>query len=52
MAYEINLPLNIHIGNLIITPSLSGIFPMNVIDGSREAPYMNAGLAFVYEWSL
>jgi hypothetical protein len=52
MAYEINLPLNIHIGKFIITPSLSGIFPMNVIDGSREAPYVNAGLAVVYEWRL
>lgn len=52
MAYEINLPLNIHIEKFIITPSLSGIFPMNVIDGSRKVPYMNAGLAVVYEWRL
>lgn len=52
MAYEINLPLAIHIGKFIITPSLSCIFPMNVIDESREAPYVNAGLAVVYEWSL
>ncbi len=52
MAYEINLPLSIHLRTLIITPSLNCIFPMNVIDGSREAPYLNAGLTVVYELRL
>jgi hypothetical protein len=52
MAYEINLPLNIHIGALTVTPSVSAIFPMNVNDGSREVSYLNAGLTAVYEFRL
>ena len=52
MSYEINLPLNIHLERFVVTLSLSGIFPMNVIDGSRALPYINAGLTIVYEWRL
>jgi hypothetical protein len=36
MSYEIHLPLNIKIGRLLLTPSVTGIFPSNVIDGSRS----------------
>jgi hypothetical protein len=52
MAYEINLPLIIHLGKCSITPSVTGIFPINVNDGSREVPYLNAGLTAVCELNL
>jgi hypothetical protein len=52
MSYEIHLPLNIKIGRLLLTPSVTGIFPTNVIDGSRNVPYLNVGLTATIDWIL
>jgi len=52
MSYEICLPLNIKIGRLLLTPSAAGIFPVNVIDGSRSVPYLNVGLTATIDWIL
>jgi len=52
MSYEIILPLSIHLDAWTITPSFTCIVPLNVIDGSREVPYINAGLTVVYELNL
>jgi hypothetical protein len=52
MSYEIHLPLNIKIGRLLLTPSVTGIFPANVIDGSRSVPYLNVGLTATIDWIL
>jgi hypothetical protein len=51
MSYEANLPINIKIGRrVLLVPSLTAVIPVNIIDGSRELPYFNAGLNVTIDW--
>jgi hypothetical protein len=52
MSYEINLPVTIKIGRVLLTPSLTGVFPINVLDGSRETPFLTAGLTVTLDFLL
>lgn len=44
LDYEIAIPVSIRIGRLVLTPSVTAVFPFAVFDGSRDVPFFSAEL--------
>jgi hypothetical protein len=50
LDYEIVVPLSIRINRIVLTPSVTAVFPLAVFDGSRNLPFLNAELTATIDW--
>jgi hypothetical protein len=50
LDYEIDIPVSIRIHRLVLTPSVTAVFPLAVFDGSRNLPFLNAELTATIDW--
>jgi hypothetical protein len=50
LDYEIAIPVSIRIRRLVLTPSVTAVFPLAVFDGSRNLPFLNAELTATIDW--
>lgn len=50
LDYEIVVPVSIRINRLVLTPSLTAVFPLAIFDGSRNLPFLNAELTATIDW--
>jgi hypothetical protein len=52
MGYQIDIPVNIRIGRGVLTPILSYIIPVHVLDDSRNKSFFAFGVTFMIDWLL
>jgi hypothetical protein len=50
LDYEIAIPVSIRIHRVVLTPSVTAVFPLAVFDGSRSLPFLNAELTATIDW--
>jgi hypothetical protein len=50
LDYEISMPVSIRIGRIILTPSVTAVFPLAVFDNSRTLTFLNFGLTATVDW--
>ena len=50
LDYEIAIPVSIRIHRVVLTPSVTAVFPLAVFDGSRNLPFLNAELTATIDW--
>jgi hypothetical protein len=52
MSYQIDIPINIRIGRGVLTPTISYIIPVNVLEDSNKKSFFAFGLTFMIDWIL
>lgn len=52
LDYELSLPVSIRFGRFVLIPSITAVCPMDVLDGGRDLPFLNAKFTVVMDQIL
>jgi hypothetical protein len=52
LDYELSLPISIRLGRFVFIPSVIAVCPMDVLDGGRDLPFLNAKFTVVMDQIL
>ncbi|MGD0035788.1 MAG: hypothetical protein ABSC53_00665 [Bacteroidota bacterium] len=52
LDYELSLPVSIRFGRFVFIPSVTAVCPMDVLDGGRDLPFLNAKFTVVMDQLL